>query len=301
MRLVHPDRRGLLARVHLALAMLLAGSSVVLSKVVGEAMPIYLANVLILLPAVVVLWVLTWWLEGRVVVPRGAWRPLFLQAVLGIVLFRVFVFYGVPLTSAASAGILTSTVPAVTALLGWMVLRERLTRCATLGVLLTALGILVLTVPGAAAGGAHPLLGGVLVLGAVFGEASWTVLSRVTGTSTRPLVATTLVTTIALVVLLPFGLMEAFGFDFASLAIKDVLAVLYYALGATVLAYLCWFAGVRFVTASTAAVYTGWLPVSAVALSAVVLREPITFWHALGLGCVVCATFVFARGGDSDH
>ncbi|MCP2014021.1 drug/metabolite transporter (DMT)-like permease [Deinococcus sp. HSC-46F16] len=296
-----PDaHRGILARVQLALAMLLAGSSVVLSKIVGASVPIYLANTLILLPAVGVLCLLTWRFEGPMRVPPGAWRPLFLQALLGIVGFRVFLFYGVPLTYAASAGILTSTVPAVTALLAWMVLRERLTVHAILGVLLTAFGILVLTVPGAAISeGARPLLGSVLVLGAVVGEASWNVLSRLSGARLRPLTATTLVTSLALVLFLPLGLVEATTFDFARLTPGAVFALGYYALGATVLAYVLWFAGVRHLNASTAAVYTGWLPVSAVALSALLLGERLTLWHALGLACVLCATFVFARQGAS--
>lgn len=286
----------ILARVQLALAMLLAGSSVVFSKVIAASVPTFLANALILLPAVAVLLALSWRLEGGPRIPAGAWRPLVLQALFGIVLFRVLLFYGLPLTSAASAGILTSSVPAVTALLAWLVLRERLTGRGLLGVLLTALGVLVLTVPGAAGGaGGSPLLGNALVLGAVVGEASWNVLSKLSVARLSPLTATTLVSLLAFLMFLPPAAAQALHFDFIRLGLAEGLAILYYALGATVLAYLLWFAGVRRVSASTAAVYTGWLPVSAVALSALVLREPLTLWHGLGLGCVLYATFVFAR------
>lgn len=298
---VPTTQRALLARVHLALAMLLAGSSVVLSKIVASSLPIFLANTLILLPACLVLFVLTRWREGPLRVPAGAWRPLFLQALCGIVLFRLFLFYGVPLTSAASAGILTSTVPAVTALLAWLVLRERPGLRGILGVVLTVLGVLVLTLPGSVSGaGPHPFWGSALVLGAVFGEALWNVLSKLSGARLSPLAATTLVTTLALGLFFPLGLVQALTFDFSLLTWQSGAAVLYYALGATVLAYVLWFAGVRFVEASTAAVYTGWLPVSAVTLSALVLREPLTPWHGVGLTCVLCATFVFARDGGGE-
>lgn len=291
-----PGNRALLARVQLASAMLLAGSSVVFSKVVAASLPAFLANVLILLPAAAVLLVLCRGLEGGPRVPPGAWRPLVLQALCGVVLFRVFLFYGLPLTSAASAGILTSSVPAVTALLAWGLLGERPGRRGLAGVLLTALGVLVLTVPGAAGGtGARPLLGNLLVLGAVAGEASWNVLSRLSTSRLSPLTATTLVTLLALGMFLPLALPEVRSFDPSRLSPAVVWAILGYALGATVLAYLLWFAGVRHVSAGTAAVYTGWLPVSAVALSALALHEPLTPWHALGLGLVLCATFVFAR------
>ncbi|MEF2279620.1 DMT family transporter [Deinococcus sp. YIM 134068] len=291
-----PAQGSLLARGQLALAMLLAGSSVVLTKIISGSIPPFLANVLVLLPATAVLLALCLWREGGVRVPPGAWRPLLLQALCGVVLFRVFLFYGLPLTSAASAGILTSTVPAVTALLAWAVLRERPGARGWMGVLLTGLGVLVLTVPGSSAGaGPHPLLGNLLVLGAVAGEAAWNVLSKLTSARVSPLTATTLVTLLALLMFVPLALPEVPAFDPRGLRPADGLAILVYALGATVLAYLLWFAGVRRVSAGTAAVSTGWLPVSAVALSALVLGEPLTVWHALGLGCVLCATFVLAR------
>ena len=276
--------------------MILAGSSVVFSKIVAGSFPTFLANALILLPASAVLLILTWRLEGGLRVPRAAWLPLFLQALCGIVLFRVFLFYGLPLTSAASAGILTSTAPAMSALLAVLILREQLGVRAVFGVLLTVLGVFVLTVPDASSGiGANPVLGNGLVLGAVLGEALWNVLSRFTVSQLSPLSAATFTTVLALLMFVPLALPEAVQFNFAGVTFLQIGAILYYALGATVLAYLLWFAGVRGVTASTAAVYTGWLPVSAVALSSLLLREPLTLWHALGLGCVLCATLVFAR------
>lgn len=291
-----PADAPLLARLQLTCAMLLAGSSVVFSKVVAAAVPTFLANALILLLASAVLLGLTWRLEGGLRVPREAWRPLALQALCGVVLFRVFLFHGLPLTSAASAGILTSATPAVTALLAWLVLRERLGGRGVLGVLVTVLGVLVLTVPDASGGvGSRPVLGNLLVLGAVVGEALWNVLSRLSVARLSPLKATTLVTLLALGMFLPLAVPQAAAFDFSSLSLAEVSALGYYALGATVLAYLLWFAGVRRVGAGTAAVFTGWLPVSAVACSALVLREPLTAWHGVGLGCVLCATLVFAR------
>lgn len=287
------------ARLYLTLAMVLAGSSVVFSKLVAASVPTFLANILILGPAALVLLALTRLREGQWRWPAGQWRPLLLQALFGVVLFRVFLFYGLPLTSAASGGILSSGVPAVTALLAWAILRERLSPRTLAGVLLTGLGMLTMTVPGAAtSAGRDPLLGNLLVLGAVFGEASWNVLSRLSGARLSPLAATTYVTVLAFLMFLPLGLPQALTFSFDQLPPALWWALLYYALGATVLAYLCWFAGVRHVSASTAAVYTGWFPVSAVACSALFLHEHLTVWHGLGLLLVLLATFVLARQDD---
>jgi drug/metabolite transporter (DMT)-like permease len=281
--------------------MMLAGSSVVFSKILATSgIPTFLANALILLPAALALLALAWRWEGNLRVPLEAWRPLLIQASCGIVLFRVFLFYGLPLTSAASAGILTSTAPALSALLAWFVLRERLGKRSVFGVLLTAVGVGVLTVPGSSSGaGTQPVLGNALVLGAVIGEALWNVVSKTSVRHLSPLKASSLTTLLALAMFAPLAVPQAVTFDFAQVSLEDWLAILYYALGATVLAYVAWFAGVRHVHASTAAVFTGWLPVSAVALSALVLREPLTAWHALGLACVLCATLIFARPEES--
>jgi drug/metabolite transporter (DMT)-like permease len=54
-----------------------------------------------------------------------------------------------------------------------------------------------------------------------------------------------------------------------------------------VLAYILWFSGVGKVPASTAAVFTGVMPISTVALSALILGEQITGAHLVGLACVL--------------
>jgi drug/metabolite transporter (DMT)-like permease len=191
--------------------------------------------------------------------------------------------------------VLTSTTPAVTALLAWLVLREPPTGRGWIGVFVTAIGVGALTIPHASSQtGAQPLLGNALVLGAVLGEAAWNVISKQSVRHLSPLGAATTTTLLALVMFAVPAAPQALHFDFSSAPLELWWAILYYALGATVVAYLAWFAGVRHTSASTAAVFTGWLPLSAVALSALVLRETLNVWHAIGLICVLCATLIFA-------
>src|SRR5438094_979502 len=115
--------------------------------------------------------------------PRLARRDvavLALQSFAGIFAFNVLLLEGLRFTSAAEGGIVTSTTPAVAAALAVVALGERWSRPRTLGVALAVAGILALnTAGGLGARGPWPLLGNLLVFGAVVGEAVFVVCSRV--------------------------------------------------------------------------------------------------------------------------
>jgi drug/metabolite transporter (DMT)-like permease len=68
-----------------------------------------------------------------------------------------------------------------------------------------------------------------------------------------------------------------------------LLGVVYYALVPTVAGYLLWYAGAARVTAGIASLYTAVLPVSALILAAVVLREAIGMGQLAGVACVLGA------------
>jgi drug/metabolite transporter (DMT)-like permease len=96
------------------------------------------------------------------------------------------------------------------------------------------------------------------------------------------------------------ALMCALGLAFTvlpALAEAALLGVLYYALVPTVGGYLLWYAGAARASAARAALYTAVLPVSAVALAALVLGEPVGARQAIGVGCVLAAIAANDAGG----
>ncbi|MCY9153386.1 DMT family transporter [Bacillus haynesii] len=68
--------------------------------------------------------------------------------------------------------------------------------------------------------------------------------------------------------------------------------VLYYALILTVLAFYLWYNGVTKVPAGVSGIFTSVLPVSAVVLSGVILKEQFTFVHLIGIVFVIAGIFV---------
>jgi len=278
--------------------MAIVGSSVVVGKVVVARVPVFLVGGLRLAFACVVLVPLLLLLErGWPRLGRRDLAVLGLQAFTGIFLFTTLLLSGLKLTSAAAAGIVTSTTPAVGGALAVLLLRERLTRARAGGIALAVVGILAINVsaPAAPPAGATALLGNLLVFGAVASEAVFIICGRVAAARVAPLVAATTVSVLGFLMFLPFAAREAMRFGLASIGTGDWVALAYYGFVVTVLAFVLWARGLAVVPASTAAVFTAVLPLSAVLLSYAVLGEAFAWSHLLGGGCVVGGIVLLAR------
>jgi len=214
---------------------------------------------------------------------RADWVPVVLQAVFGIFLFRMFLLFGLRYTSSGEAGILTGTTPAVTALLAWLLLKEAMDKKAAAGVCCTVAGILLLQgllTPQRGFEAGH-LLGNLLVLGAAGSESVFNVLSRLNslkkssggGNGVDPVIQTALVAGIAFVLCLFPSFLENPWLPLISLGIREWLALVWYGLVVTALAFVCWYAGIKRCAAHTAAAFSGMMPFTALLLSVLILGE----------------------------
>lgn len=279
------------AYLELALAMALAGSSVVVGKVVVATFPVFLASALrFAIGSAILVPLLLWRERASFTTTRRDWVILFLQSLTGVFLFSVFLLYGLKFTNAAEAGIITSSTPALVGIISFLFLKESLSAYRMLGIGFAVCGVLLINVLGATPDGARgqlPLLGNILVFGAAVGEALFTVFRKALSDTISPLRTATVVSVFGLLLFLPLGLYEAATFDFAQVGWTEWIPILYLGIGVTVVAFILWFQGVMKVPASTAAVFTGIMPVSAVLLSYLVLQEPFAWSHVWGGLCVL--------------
>jgi drug/metabolite transporter (DMT)-like permease len=278
--------------------MAIVGSSIAVGKVAVARLPVFLLSGLRFAVASVILVTLVALLERPL--PRVTRRDLgvlALQSFAGIFAFNVLLLYGLSYTSAAEGGIVTSTTPAVAAALAVIVLGERWSGARTAGVALVVVGILALNLAGSGLGtrGPWPLVGNLLVFGAVVGEAVFVVCSRVAAQRLPPLVVATAISALGFVMFLPIAALELRAFPLSRLVPTDWTIVAYYGVLVTVVAFLLWARGVARVPASVASVFTGVLPVSALAFSHGVLGEIITAWHLLAAALVAAGIVVLAR------
>lgn len=228
---------------------------------------------------------------------RRACVMLFLQAAFGIFLFRLFLLGGMRMTSAGEAGILTGATPAVTTLLAWAVLREPIRKQSLAGIACTVGGVLLLQGVLQSSGQfvrTH-FWGNMLVLCAAVCESLFNILSRLGHLKSSadkqarisPMTQTLLVSLIALALCLAPMLFEHPVQAFASFGFTEWAALLWYGVMVTAVAFICWYSGITRLPARIAAAFSGMMPLTAMVLSATLLREPATPAQWAGGGLVI--------------
>jgi len=285
--------------VFLALAMVTVGSTVVASRIIAAGLPPFTAAALRFAIALPVFLALMRWRGHRL--PRPGLHDaglLALQALCGSVGYAVLLVAGLRSTSAGDAGVITGCLPAVGALVGLVLLRERPGARLVAAIALACVGVGAVVVAPGGDRGRHDLAGDALVLAAVACEALFLLLNKRLRVPVAPLAQSTLMCGLGLAMTTVPALFEHAWTRPADHA--ALLGVLYYAVVPTVGGYLLWYAGAARVSAGVASLYTAVLPVSALVLAAIVLREPVGAGQLLGAGCVLAAIAVARpRGGGT--
>ena len=299
----HPSRPA--ALLCLALSMTLVGSYVALSKPLVAAIPVFLLAWLRF--GIGGAAMLHWLRRPMGELPLAAqtrWL-LFLESFLGNFLFSICMLFGVSMTSAVSAGVIMASIPAVVALLSWLVLRERIAPRTWAAVACAALGIALLAFadpPGSEGApirgaGAGNWLGNLLVLAAVLCEAAYAVIGKKLTGALGPKRITAIINLWGFALVTPLGVYTALSFDFGSVAAGSWLLLLFYSLAASIWTVWLWMTGLKVVPASQAGVVTVMLPVSAALVGVFALGEKLTgvqlIAFAIALAGVLLATAKF--------
>jgi drug/metabolite transporter (DMT)-like permease len=279
------------ACLQLAGAMILTGSHVVAGKLVVRSFPIFFAGGVTLGVTALLLSALALMREKRLPRLRSReWLLLTLQAFTGLFLFRTCMLAGLRLTGAIEAGIILSTTPAVIGLVSYLILREKLTRRRAAAVLLAFIGILAVNLGNLrGSAGSRPLLGSLLLLGTVLGESFFTVIRKILSGRLSPLMNSALVSILGFAMLLPPALFQLPAVDFAGAGPPAWLLLFYYGTFVPFFAFLLWFSGVSRAEVSVAAVFTGFLSISALVLSVLLLHENAAWVHGIGILLILFA------------
>ncbi len=290
-----------LAYLQLALSMALVGANVAVAKLLAESLPIAVIAFLRCALAMVVLWPLARWLDGPVRVPPDVARNLALQAVFGTAIYNAGLLAGLRLTTALEGGLVLAMLPAVVAIGGAVLLRERLPARQWAAVALAAGGMAAITLARTTGGADGSALGNLLVFGGVLGEAAYVLLARRIAGRVPVVTASLWMQGFSALVLLPFAL-PGMG-SIAALAEVSLAGMLvFHALTASVLCLLLWYAGLKRVPAGMAGVFTAFLPGTAALMAVMLLGEKVTTTHVAGfvlmLGSVAVATWPRRGAGE---
>jgi drug/metabolite transporter (DMT)-like permease len=283
-----------------ALAMIGVGSTVVVSKAIAHGLPPFSATALRFAIAFPIFIAMMRVLKVRW--PKLGARDALLviaQAGAGSVGYTVCLIGGMRLASAADAGVIAGTLPAVSAAFAALALGERLSRALLGAIALATLGVLVCTVRVdelAAADGAHSLAGNALVFAAIVCEALFILLNRKLRTPVGALPLSALMSGIGLLVAVgPACFEQPWRLPVDADLVHAIAGVVYYALVPTVLGFVLWYAGAARVSGAEAGLVTALVPVSAISLAAGVLGESVSGGQIVGVGFVLVAVLLAGR------
>jgi drug/metabolite transporter (DMT)-like permease len=277
-----------LGHLYLTLAMITVGSTVIAAKLIANGLPPFTATALrfaLALPLFALMMAVT----------RTVWPPvtartsalLIVQAGAGSVGYTTLLIAGLHSTSAADAGVIIGTLPVVAALVAVIVLGERPPARLWAAIGFATLGVAIVSWPGEAAP-VGSAFGNALILAAVGCEAVFILLNKRLAQPLEPLVQSTAMTALGFVISAAVALAVEDPFNLA-FDQQALLATAYYAVVPTALGFTWWYAGAARVSGSEAALFTAVAPITAVALAGLILGEPVTTLHGIGIVCVLAA------------
>ena len=218
-----------------------------------------------------------------------------LLGMTGVFAYNALFFKGLSLIEASRASLIVATCPAFIAIASALLLREKLGPIQAIGIPLSILGAAVVISKGdlrqIVAGGVGP--GELFILGCVLSWATYSLLGKVVMRWLSPLTSVSYSSLAGAIALAGPALYEGLTQSVRQATLLDWTSIAYLAVCGTVIGFVWFYEGVRLIGTTRAGLFINFVPISAVILAFLMLREPVTWSLAVGALLVlsgVCLT-----------
>jgi drug/metabolite transporter (DMT)-like permease len=242
------------------------------------------------------------------VVVRG-WRRLHMNradfttfiavSLLSFVFNKLFEYFGVNLSTASDSALLIAGEGIFTALLAWVVLRERATWLHGAALALGVMGVYFIIERGFVphldgGGGVQRIIGDALFVISLMFEAVSNIISKRLAGRFSPLLVTAATVVGSLTVWLPLGTVDIalHGLHLTPLAAGGII---YQALFVTAIGYIFWFGGLQVIAGTGAAATLFLQPLLGTLLAVVILREQLSLFTLIGGLCIIASVWAISR------
>ena len=271
------------------------GGTFVAGRMVAQQMGPYSASFMRFAAASLMLLAVVWRVENKLPRPgANDLLPLILMGMTGVFAYNICFFKGLQTIAAGRAALIVANNPVVIAFFSAILFKERLTVYRGAGIALSITGAMVVISGGnpvaALSGGVGA--GELWILGCVASWATYSLIGKTAVAHLSPLVSvcySSIVGTAALAVpAFNEGLLGLAG-DFG---LVEWGGLMYLSLFGTVMALTWYIDGIKRIGPTKASVFINFVPVSAVVLSFLILREPLTASLVLGLVLVSSGVYL---------
>lgn len=287
----------------LVVSMALWGGTWPVGRVVAAAVNPWNAAFLRFIMATTALVVICLQVKGRgaLRVRRGLLPQLLMLGATGIFGYSFLFFSGLKTTPAGRAGLIVGCIPVSIAFFSSLFSRKRLPLFGLAGILLSLIGVSVVISNG------NPLVllrgkvrtGDLMILGCVFCWTAYTLLARPVMKELSPLVALTWSCIIGTLLILPFALLGGLWRDITGASWAEWGGLAYLGVVATSLAYYWYYNAICHVGPVGAGIFINLVPLFAVLLGCIFLKEPLYISQILGGIMVVSGVVITVRANNS--
>ncbi len=286
-------------------AVFIWGLTFVPSKVALAEMGPFTLAVLRFCVALAVIAAVALWVHPH---PKGwrklPWATLALLGFTSVTLYFGLQNLGLARTSASEAGLVSGSVPALTALLSVLVLKERISRLRLLGIGTSIAGVAAVVLAGSGAASGGSIEGDLLVLGGAIAWAFYTLINKGIGGKMPESLLLLYTMAFGTLFMLPGAGIELAGTGFGPVSTAGCLSVLFLGLGGSAASFFCWNAALRRLDATEASTYINLVPVITVISAAILLGEALVPSQLLGGALVILGVFLTSHPGTApatDH
>ena len=296
------QRATLIGSLEVITAQIVVGANITIVKSLVHSIPIFLLlEIRFLIGTFILLGLNTFYGQQVYLTAEGApfdfkqWRLLFAQAACGGFLFNILIFTGLHYTTATAAGIITSTVPIFISLFAYLLLKEKLAKNKMTAIIIAVVGLTIMSV---GKGQYHTdnaqmsLFGNAIVLLAMLPEALFTIFAKMQNFQVKPLVLAFLANCFNTLLFMPFALALLWQYSLSDITASQWQLLVLYTLLGSVLFFTLSYKGLAKISASTAALFTSIMPISATACAFFFLHEAIHWFDLAGMACVIFSIVV---------
>jgi len=268
------ERRRALAIALLLLTMMIWGGTYVVTKTGVAEVPPMLFALLRFGVASAVLVPLALLRGGIARLPRPIpWGTLLLMGLTGVGLYYTGFNLALTYTTASQGALVQSSIPAITALMAVLWLRERLSGHRLFGIGLVIVGVLLIVARTSSDGSARsPLIGNLLMFGTVLVWGVYTILAKRVA-DVDVIAITAIVTLLGTIMLLPAALVEVAHSQWPPISGPNWLRIIYLGALASAGGYLLYGRALRDLDASLVGIFVNLAPVLGVVSGVVILGE----------------------------
>jgi len=219
--------------------------------------------------------------------------PIFLLGFLGIVVYHLGLNYGEQYISPSAASVIIATIPIFVVILASIFLKEKITLKIILGVLLSLLGVFIISTVGKSDTlfEIKYISGALAVLLAAMMGAGYTVVGKKMLKKYSALSLTVYVSLLGSLGLIPF-ISSSLFVEVAAMSLTGWSVVIFLGIFPTVIGYVLWYVALEIKSASEISVYLYFIPVLSTIISYFFFREEITWFFVFGGALVIIGLHV---------